>query len=157
MRFPHHSPLARLGGAAVVVTAGCSNLTGIDRRTVDGVAYERRPSIVAQAGGAGPRVAAPDTVVAGQPFVVTVTTYASDCALPGETLRVTSGSTVEVRPFEWFVDEPRRDVPCDARPRLVSHTVAATLRTRGRAVLRVVGRQRGENAAVSLERAIVVR
>ena len=64
------APLLSLAPLALLAAAGCSNLTGIDRRLVDGVAYERRPSIIAQSGGASPRVVVPDTVVAGTPFAI---------------------------------------------------------------------------------------
>lgn len=142
--------------AALLLAAACTNITGADDKVVDGVRYERRPSVLGYAHGTAPNIVAPDTVQAGVPFSVTVTTYGGGCIMPGETATIRSTSTVEVRPFEWFV-AAGQNVACTDDLRILPHTVSVTLPTPGTATLRVIGRQQPEGATISLERLLVVR
>ena len=154
--MPGSTSVTRASALALLSVVACSNVTGADERYVDGVRYERRPSVLAYANGDAPKISAPDTVQAGVPFSVTVTTYGGGCIVPGETATIRSGSTVEVRPFEWFV-APGQSVGCTLELRFLPHTVSVTLPARGTARLRVIGRQQPEGAMVSVDRVIVVR
>jgi hypothetical protein len=149
------SPFALL--AAIAVAGGtCTEPTGPDRRVVDGVVYERRPSVLVFAGGEAVRVTSPDTVTAGVPFPVTIVTYGGGCILLGETAVAVSGLFAELRPFEWFVT-PSANVACTDDIRRLEHTATVTFPTAGRATLRVLGRQLPDEGTVSVERAIVVK
>lgn len=153
MHRPSRSWGRRLGTlVAAIGCVGCASPTESESVVV--------PGVIATGSGFPVRVlAAPDTVTAGVPFTVTVTTFGSgSCTRPSPTLATVGPALADLS--VW--DLQRVGVPCtdDLRsfPRDVSLTFTgtgvATIRVRGRSLARTAA---GQDSVVVIERPVVVR
>ena len=130
--------------AAVALLAGC-----------DSSADDERPLGRLRSQDAS-AIAAPDTVTAGIPFEVTVTTAGSGCEERIETDVSISGHLVVIRPYDIRLDPNARVCP----DIYITHRHAArvTVDAPGRAVVRAVGRWtvNGRPGEIEVERTVVV-
>jgi hypothetical protein len=69
--------------------------------TLDPGAGERRIGLISGFNQDDPRIATPDTVVAGVPFAIEVTTYGDGCTRRGETEASFTGRRVVVTPYDY--------------------------------------------------------
>lgn len=105
-------------------------------------------------------VAAPDTVSAGSPFVVTITSFGGGCIREGgaEVSAVPGG--VEISVYD-YTPAPGESVVCPAVLRRLSRTVTLTIDEPGAARLYIRGRNTGPSLAdgdtVIVERPLVVQ
>ena len=137
--------------AAAALTVSCSNhetVMGQDRELLLGVIQIFRDSV---------EITAPDSVVAGTPFEITVNTYGNGCVGLGETRVTVTGLTAEIEPFDWVVT-PHPGAFCTDELNRFSHVATVEFVEKGTATLRVRGRRGGPGGKVlEVERSIAVR
>jgi hypothetical protein len=98
-------------------------------------------------------IEAPDTVLAGSAFEVTVNTFGSSSCVRAERLDVeVVGSVARLTPYDRVAPS---DQPCTPDIATHPHTASVTFPTRGHAVLEVLGRAGSGDTIV--RRAVVVR
>jgi hypothetical protein len=134
--------------APLLLLAACSGVIAPDPAS-------RRVVGVIDVGGGTPRaLAAPDTVAAGAPFTVTVTTFGSSSCTraDGAELEV-RGLVAEIVPYDR---ELTGDVACTDDLRPFPRDVTVSFAAPGQATVRVLGRGLGGGASV-LEARVVVR
>lgn len=162
--------MTRYSSSAIVLLAmipACDIVTGPDAEDrVVGIIEWQSDATHVRVAAADPRtvVAAPDTVTAGVPFTVTITTIGlSGCWSQDGATRSVSGLTANVTPYDRVIEEiDGLPISCTAAlvdlPRDISLSFAQT----GTATLRVSGRRirngdvAGAEPAV-IEKLIVVR
>ncbi len=136
---------------ATLWCVGCSSPTGDDSATV--------PGVIAIGGGSMARVlVAPDTVAAGVPFTVSVTTFGSvSCTRPSETLASIGPALADLSVWDLQRGVCSTD-DLSPFPREISLKFTgdgvATIRVRGRALVRTVA---GQDSVVVIEKSVVVR
>ncbi len=109
-----------------------------------------------------PRVVAPDTVIAGVPFDVTVRSYHGGCEGAGDTEVAVSEGLVSLRPYAIFrmpAPPPRGvdGVVCTLEEVIVDRQVSVVLISPGPVVLRVYGLERPSDSVIVVERQLVVK
>ena len=139
----------------LVLLAGCDSQSDRTETRFPGNLLRNDPNIET--------ITAPDTVVVGRSFAITVFTSGGGCFRKGDEEVAVSGLAAEIRPFDVFVD-PGPDGACTADLVYYPHTAAVTFAEPGRATLRAIG-SGGEGGfgpppvgapLVTVERAIVV-
>ena len=108
-----------------------------------------------------PHVVAPDTVIAGVPFEVTVRTYHGGCEGVGDTEVAVSEGVVSLRPYTIYRPPappgPEVDgVGCYLEEVMVDRRVTVALVHPGPVVFRVYGLERPSDSAIVVERRLVV-
>ena len=139
---------------ALVALAGCDTL---------GSGETRFPGSLVQNALGVETISAPDTVVAGRPFDVTVVTSGGGCIRQGDVTVETVAARADVRPFNVFRD-PGRNGGCTMDFILFEHRASVTFAAPGVATVRAVGSggERGSGPPpagaplVTVERTVVV-
>jgi hypothetical protein len=139
-----------LGSVALAATAACDAITGAEFRTEPALIIFYRDTAA---------ITAPDTVARGEDFSVRIRTFGGGCTR--ETVRAdvsVTGSLAELKPF----NRTRNANVCTADLLNIEHSVRVRFDIAGRALLRVIGEQRGAstgaaNGPAVLERSLVVR
>lgn len=109
--------------------------------------------LVDPGGAFHPALVAPDTVAAGAPFAVTVTTYgSSSCTRPSGAEVEVGGLTAEITPYDLQATRGA----CTDDLRAYARDVALRFTTPGEAVVRLRGRRFGSEPAL-FEARVVVR
>jgi hypothetical protein len=135
-----------LPGLAILLLAACSEITH---------AGERRPGVIESRYLTVPALVAPDSVTAGAPFDITVTTLGSSgCWQPDASEVVATGNELRVTPFDRVLH-----VYCTQALVAVPRTVQVRLDHPGTAWVRLQGvHDDGEGARrVVISHAVVVR
>ncbi|HEX8385670.1 MAG TPA: hypothetical protein VF576_05780 [Rubricoccaceae bacterium] len=138
---------------AVLSLTGCDSMSGAETR-YPGELLRNDPNTEA--------IAAPDTVVAGRPFTVTVVTQGGGCDEKGDVLTSVERMTAEVRPFDVSLYEPGGW--CTAILKYFEHRATVTFAQPGTATIRAVGTGDGRGLGpppvdaplVTVERTVVV-
>lgn len=140
--------------SALLALAGCDTLSGPGFETVRLLGHPALSSQEVEA------LAAPDTVVAGEPFEVTVVTDGGGCHVRADGVEVdASGEALELRPYDIVQIPVSSRAACTAILRHFPRTATVVLQEPGRRLLRVVGGSGPdpESNPVVVERAVVVR
>ena len=106
-------------------------------------------------------VSAPDTVLSGEDFQVTITTTGSGCERAADTGVLVSEDSATVMVYD-FTTATRPGVACTMILKRLRHTVNLRFTKRGKALIRVWGRRVGSDtppagAPIVLERRVTVR
>ena len=143
-----------LAVALLAALAGCDTLSGPDFETVRQLGHPTLSSQEVEP------LAAPDTVVAGEPFEVTVVTDGGGCHVRADGVEIdASREAVELRPYD-IVRVPVSDrAACAAILQFLPRTAVVVLAEPGRRLLRVVGGSgpNPESNPVVVERVVVVQ
>lgn len=143
-----HSIAARIVAlGSMVLILGCSSAVGLDQ--------ERRIGVIAGFNEDDPRIEAPDTVAAGEPFTVTVTTYGNTCVEKGDTEVRTQDLEATVTPYDFYT--VGETIVCGEVLNLFEHTVALTFAEPGTARVIVRGRESRSDDGLAVRREIVVQ
>ncbi len=122
----------------------------------DGVVRTLKPaSIVFYSDSA--EVAAPSTVLVGESFDVTVSSFGGGCTSFGETRLSVSGLTAEVRPYDSEVTHAPKNYFCSDVLLTFSHTATVQFNQRGRALIWIYGRSQPGGEIVAFAREVDVR
>lgn len=97
----------------------------------DGVSRTLKPAAI-QFYGDTADVIAPASVVAGEPFDVTVRSFGGGCVSFGETRASVSQRIAEIRPYDQEVTHAPRNYACPDILVSFSHTVTLVFNERGR-------------------------
>lgn len=139
-----------LASVALAATTACEAIIGAEFRTEPALIIFYRDTAA---------ITAPDTVARGEDFTVRIRTFGGGCTR--ETVRVdlaVTESLAEIKPF----NRTRNANACTADLLILEHSLRMRFDVAGRAVLRVIGEQRGAstgaaNGPAVLERSLVVR
>jgi hypothetical protein len=136
--------------ATLTLLPACGNLTGSDPS-------QRQPGVISSRYLRANPVTAPESVQAGVPFDVVITTLGfSGCWQAGGAHTETAGQVATLTPFDYV----RTQSACTAMLAELSRTVSVRFDEPGSALLRVEGRAEqpdGSFEPTVIERAIVVR
>jgi hypothetical protein len=141
-----HSML-RLAARASALAAGltaCNALFGEGEHRVIGVIDEAGTSLDA--------LVVPDTVRAGVPFTITVSTFGSSCLRPDGANAQVSGQMASVTPYDVA---PPSGLACPADFRSFPRVVTLAFNTPGTATVRLHGRGFGTHMITLEETAVV--
>jgi hypothetical protein len=100
------------------------------------------------------QVTVPQTVAVGEPATVVVTTYGGGCIRTGDMEVQVTGLVAELTPYDHF---PPAGAICTADLRLNRHTATVQFTQRGRATVRVRGRELPSGRVITAVREITVR
>ena len=134
----------------LAASSACSILEPDHKRT------EREAAYLSYAGSPG-LLEAPDTVIAGAPFFVSVRTYGGGCIDQGDTETAINEYFIEIRPFDIFTTHLPKGWACPAILAFYTHTVSLRITEAGTWTLRVIGRAGPGDSPEATERTIVVK
>ena len=138
--------LLTLPAAAGLLAAQACSLLLPDR--------EKREAAVLEHYGDPARVTVPQTVAAGVPFTVRVSSYGGGCVRSGGTDVSGQGNTVDVRPYD--LRTTGENVVCTSDLKMYDHDVTLSLPTPGTGTIRIHGRRLPGDEPVVIERTVTV-
>src|SRR3954463_8882911 len=136
---------------AVTVAVSACNLVNPDRKRTE------REAAYLRYAGLSESIVAPDTVMAGTPFEVSVRTFGGGCVDPGDTEIAIVGRVVELRPFDIFTTHLPRGFVCPLNLAVYTHRVSLRLDQTGATTVRAIGRADPGDTAMTVERTVFVR
>ena len=151
---PSPPVVIRLLPFVLAALAGCDMSTGPDFETRRVLGHPASPEQEVVP------IAAPDTVMAREPFEVTVITVGGGCHVRADGVEIgASGGAVELRPYDVVQVPVSEQAGCTAIQLHFPRTATVVLREPGRRLLRVVGSSGWDPGAtpVVFERVVVVQ
>lgn len=119
--------------AALALLTGCDVLSGPD------FSESRQVAALVLSDPYTETLSAPDTVVAGVPFEITVLTVGGGCVKLGDTELSVEPQMAELRPYDRVLTPRGENAACTLELTYLPHTVLVTFSEPGRAVVRAVG------------------
>lgn len=135
---------------SAALIAACNALTA------DSILRERQPGRITFHSDTVVLVV-PDTVQIATPFEVAIRTYGDGCVDEGDTQVITSGSLIEVIPFDIFVVRAGPNHVCTDILRHFPHRTMLQFLTAGEATVRARGRAYPGDSVIFRDRTVVVR
>ena len=154
----HIGHAGRLALLVLAATVACSSGPGPTDAGSDDVGANRvgegRQVGVLAFHGDSAHVTVPESVAAGEEAAIVVLTYGGGCVRTGDTEVAVTGLVAELTPYDHF---PPAGAICTADLRLNRHAVTVRFAERGRATVRVRGRELPSGRVITVVRHITVR
>ena len=149
----HAGSLALLTLAAAIACSSGPTESGSDDIGTSRVGEGRQVGVLVFYGDTA-QVTVPETVAVGEPATIVVLTAGGGCIRTGDTEVQVSGLVAELTPYDHF---PSAGQICTADFRLNTHTATVQFTQRGRATVRVRGRELPSGRMITVVRQITVR